>query len=100
MPYKNKEDRKQFDARRATERKLFFSRYLREHPCVDCGESNLCVLEFDHVRGEKLFNVRGHTSKNLHQIEEEIKKCDVRCANCHSRRHKKGCVPSGEGVGL
>ena len=27
--------------------------YLSEHPCADCGERELLMLDFDHVRGEK-----------------------------------------------
>ena len=60
--------------------------YLKKHPCVDCGLMDPRVLQFDHVRGIKLMEVglmmRRHHS--LKQIENEIKKCDVRCANCHS----------------
>jgi hypothetical protein len=59
--------------------------YLREHPCVDCGNSDPRVLEFDHVRGEKTHNVSDLKSQHFcwETILTEIEKCEVRCANCH-----------------
>jgi hypothetical protein len=62
--------------------------YLIEHPCVDCGESDPEVLDFDHRDGDsKMKNV---TDMLMHfawsKIEIEIAKCDVRCANCHRRK--------------
>lgn len=62
--------------------------YRREHPCVDCGESDPVVLEFDHVRGTKVANVStlALRLKRWDTILEEIAKCDVVCANCHRRR--------------
>jgi len=66
----------------------FIATYLRKHPCVDCGESDILVLQFDHCRGTKAFSI-SLMVKNRHslaKIKEEIAKCDVRCANCHMRR--------------
>lgn len=57
--------------------------YLKNNPCVDCGEDNFIVLEFDHVRGKKLFNLGTNCIYSIKKINEEIEKCDVRCANCH-----------------
>ena len=62
--------------------------YLRTHPCVDCGESDPVVLEFDHVRGEKADRISRMVCdlRRWDVIEQEITKCDIRCANCHRRR--------------
>lgn len=82
--------------------------YLQQHPCIDCGEKDPVVLEFDHVRGVKA----GTISHNLDdwsqaRLDEEIAKCVVRCANCHRRitykransfRHRMSLrVPSSTG---
>ncbi len=63
--------------------------YLLSHPCVDCGESDILILEFDH-RDRKMKDyeigriiTRGGT---LDKIKKEVAKCDVRCSNCHRRK--------------
>jgi hypothetical protein len=64
--------------------------YLQIHPCVDCSETDPIVLEFDHVRGKKKYNISCLiNSTNVDLLLEEIKKCEVRCANCHKRKTAK-----------
>jgi len=52
--------------------------------CVDCGEKNPIVLDFDHLRDKK-YNI----SRMIHDgffwkaILKEISKCEVVCGNCH-----------------
>jgi hypothetical protein len=60
--------------------------YLLEHPCVDCGETDVAVLEFDHLR-DKVGNVALLLRASTWDVVlQEIAKCEVRCANCHRRR--------------
>jgi len=61
--------------------------YLRSHPCVDCGNDNPKVLEFDHRDPSlKSHDVSSMLDYSKNRILEEIEKCDVRCANCHKER--------------
>ena len=60
--------------------------YKMNHPCEDCGCADPRVLDFDHVRGEKAFNLQRGKQKPLSDILAEIQKCDVVCANCHRLR--------------
>lgn len=70
--------------RRAAQRLV--ADYLRTHPCVDCGETDIVVLEFDH-QGDKVANISDMISKNgLAAIVAEMAKCEVVCANDHRRR--------------
>jgi hypothetical protein len=70
----------------ALERTVYLIEYFRTHPCVDCGEADPVVLEFDHLR-DKLFSVGMHlTRRSWQDILDEIEKCQVVCANCHRRR--------------
>ncbi len=62
--------------------------YLREHPCIDCGEKNIVLLEFDHIdEADKTMDLSSTLGRrSWRMILTEIGKCDVRCVNCHRRR--------------
>lgn len=60
--------------------------HLRSHPCVDCGEDDILVLEFDHVQDKRFSISRGIQDRPLQDLLDEMAKCDVVCANCHRRR--------------
>lgn len=63
--------------------------YLKNHHCVDCGESDPIILEFDHTDPKhKKFNI-GDAAKRgfaLQTVLDEVAKCEVRCANCHRKK--------------
>ena len=67
-------------------------KYLEENPCVDCGEKDIVVLDFDHIEPSKkagtVYSILGNSTR-WEPVLEEIKKCQVRCANCHRRRTAK-----------
>lgn len=64
----------------------FVHRYLNMFgECVDCGVKDSRVLEFDHVRGIKYKGVKRMCAdfNSIDNIKNEIRKCEVRCCNCH-----------------
>ena len=52
--------------------------------CSVCGyNEHPAALDFNHVRGEKLFNVSHDPKTAWSKVIEEMAKCEVLCANCH-----------------
>lgn len=64
--------------------------YLLEHPCVDCGELDIVVLQFDHLpefdKGFEIGRAITGSTRSWDSVMAEIAKCEVVCANCHTRR--------------
>lgn len=83
--HKNKGQGKlHFEKRRIEQQGLMYN-YLINNPCVDCGNSDIRVLQFDHIGNDKEYDIgvmmRGHMP--WEKILLEMKKCEVVCANCH-----------------
>jgi len=60
--------------------------YFESHPCVDCGERDPVVLEFDHLRDKRFDIANRLVSVKWQTILDEMAKCEVVCSNCHRRR--------------
>jgi hypothetical protein len=77
-------------SRSAKTKQLYLERLKEERGCIDCGEKDPDCLDFDHVRGVKkngILNVGWTTEASV--FHEELAKCEVRCANCHRKRHAR-----------
>lgn len=81
--------------------------YLRGKKCTDCGNDNMVVFEFDHVRGKKRDDISKLVKRGCWSVVlDEIRKCDIVCANCHRirtavrnmdyRAREVGLVPGGQ----
>lgn len=79
-----------------------FIREAKNKPCADCGGIfPYYVMQFDHVRGEKLLNIGNVSSRGLSmpKLKNEINKCDVVCANCHAiRTHERMKIINGDNM--
>ena len=89
MPYKNRIDLYAAQKRHRVKVRETLLEYLLERECVDCGEKDPIVLDFDHKDPETKFKgihrmLAGHYSWD--SLLKEIEKCEIRCANCHRRK--------------
>ena len=107
MPFKDKAAKRAYDRKyyhtkvdktvkikgkktRRAKLREFVQYYLSSHPCVDCGETDPVVLDFDH-QGNKELEIANTISRgwSIERIAKEMMKCQVRCANCHRRKTTK-----------
>jgi len=78
--------------------KYILKMYKLNKGCVICGYKKCAAaLDFHHIDNDKLFNVSQMIREgcSLNKIMEEIKKCELLCANCHRELHweqKKGIL--------
>lgn len=76
--------------RRREEAWAFIRRYRETHPCLDCGQEDPDLLEFDHIGIKKrAISDLVRDAASLKVIKAELKECQVVCANCHRRRTAK-----------
>lgn len=64
-----------------------FLRQKKYTGCVICQEKDIGCLDFHHL-GDKKYNISSiFTNLSIKEIEEEIQKCIILCANCHRKLH-------------
>lgn len=95
--YKARPEVKRAAVEARADRMVIFYRFLEtvkaERGCYDCGGFfSPEAMDFDHVRGQKVFQVSHGANHTWDRIQEEIDKCDIRCANCHRIETKRRAV--------
>ena len=74
--------------RRAAARQWVQNYKTKHSTCADCKiKYPHYILDFDHVKGKSVGISRAlQLGTNLDKIKEEVKKCEIVCANCHRQR--------------
>ena len=83
-----KERRREQRRRRAREIRAFMNE-LKQNPCADCGQRfDPAAMQWDHLPGFVKTGNLGDLKRNSSRkrLLQEIAKCELVCANCHSVR--------------
>lgn len=87
MAYTDLDKRRKFFRDRYKTNTEWMRNYKVEQGCADCGyDSHHAGLEFDHIMPRLRGTVANQMGKSLNVIQEEIARCEVVCATCHSIR--------------
>ena len=101
MPHKIKSDKRAFENARYAAKpewykakaakkyrafRLFIDR-IKAAPCTDCHQIYPpWGMKFDHVRGEKKFQLGDGANHGAQAVMDELSKCELVCSNCHAER--------------
>lgn len=85
---KNKEKYKNNNKIRRSFLRNFVNRHKGFCGCNICGENRFYVLDYHHKDDkEKEISSMINDTASIDKIKNEIRKCDVVCANCHRELH-------------
>lgn len=86
MPYKNLEQRREYNRRWVAARR---AKWMTGRVCDHCGhDGSTHQLELDHLDGAPNTGQHRIWSYSWERIEAETAKCRVLCSKCHNFRHK------------
>lgn len=91
-----KEKTKQRSQKRREEIRDLIRSFKQGIPCADCNIFYpYYVLDFDHIDNNKVENISKMAKWfPIEEIVQEIKKCEIVCANCHRERtHSRRMLP-------
>ncbi len=96
----NNPDKRQYTQQYQQSRRLLINNIKLQLGCSRCGyNEHPAALEFNHIRGVKLFNISQDPKRSMKAILDEIEKCEVLCSNCHRiHTHENNHYHSKRGV--
>lgn len=102
MPFKDKSKQKEYaqmhylknktiyiasNKKRRQELKHYIRSLKQNTPCADCNISYPhYVMDFDHLYDKEALIKKFINNNNKSGLLNEIKKCEIVCANCHRQR--------------
>ena len=73
-----------------TVRRYYVNTLKAKARCLKCGENDSHCLIFHHRNpSDKKYEISKMMNSSLYTINKEISKCDILCANCHLKLHRK-----------
>lgn len=88
---KNKEKYLEKNTKHRKYLRAYINRYKQYCGCRVCGDKRFWVLDFHHIDPkEKDFTISLDINRfSIRTLKNELRKCEVLCANCHRDLHYK-----------